>query len=465
MSTVSLTVKPVSGDGTTSYVDGNNLPAAELQADFDAIVNWANGDIDEDNISSSAQIANSQLADIAATKVTAPSSFTTTTSPGDSASPSAPTTYSAEAARSFYKMAGLRGYLSNVKYMNSSGTATDATWFEPRVVGPNLLPNPGFEVQSGGAGTAPDGWSLVSTPATVAIKNPAFDEYGLEKRSLNIVTNGANEGISTTVAGLKDGVKYLVGMAYTITDNGTTPGVIRLSTSNGLAAGAYQNLVLDGSTEAASTVVVTQGIVKPTSAPTTMTISITATESGADFNVLEVWMYELGESYPVNQHTIPMESKRITSATTYPSSGWTGSGTTWRSETISGLSLSRYVPGPGYQLEYEVSFPYADIDAATSREGSRVYGAIQLNIDGGGATTVAGPAFYEIRGPSGTADLFTGATINLRHVVDRATPGSTYAFTFLLGVYDDSNFEQVSAPPLVGGVQMAADARLIVRKL
>lgn len=463
MSTVSLTVKPVSGDGTTSYVDGNNLPAAELQADFDAIVNWANGDIDENNISSSAQIANSQLADIAATKVTAPSSFTTTTSPGDSATPSAPTTYSAEAARSFYKMAGLRGYLTNVKYMNASGVATDATWFEPRVVGPNLLKNPGFEVQSGGAGTAPDGWSLVSTPATVAIENPAFDEYGLEKRSLNIVTNGANEGISTTVSGLKDGVKYLVGMAYTITDNGTTPGVIRLSTSNGLAAGAYQNLALDGSTEAASTVVVTQGIVKPTSAPTIMTISITATESGADFNVLEAWMYELGESYPVSLPSIPTETKRVTSATTYPSSGWTGTGATWRTETLTGLSVTRYIPASGYRLIYEVSVPFKDIDSAAGREGSRLYLAIQANIDGGGASTVAGPVYYETIGAS--SDIDTGGTMTCRYVLDNPTPGSSYAMTTLLGVYDDSDFEQVSIPPSVGGVQMAAESRLILERL
>lgn len=462
MSTVSLTVKPVAGDGTTSYVDGNNLPAAELQADFDAIVNWANGDIDEDNISASAQIANSQLADIAATKVTSPSSFTTTTSPGDSATPSAPTTYAAEAARSFYKMGMLRGYTTNAKYMNSSAVATDATWFEPPIAGPNLLKNPGFEVQSGGAGTAPDGWSLVGTPSTLAIENPAFDEYGLEKRSVNIVTDAANEGISTTVSGLKDSAKYLIGMAYTITDNGTTPGVIRLSTTNALASGNYRNLALDGSTEAASTVVITQGIVKAQSPPATITVTISATESGADFNVIEAWMYELSEGYPVDRPAIPMQ---VADYTTLDDAIAGGGAATWT--TLSDLSLSQYVPFAGYRFTYEATLCFRGPAIAGSVRKYVYAFRIQQQIDAGAAATVEGP--YSWIANQQTNNEFIGGTVTLKYVIENPTPGSTYAFTVDAFVENDGADEAATMtmnPTVGGGTAVAVSrSRLIVEKL
>ena len=54
MATYTRPAKTVAGDGTTAYVDGNKLPAAELNADFDNLVTVINGQIDSDNISSSA---------------------------------------------------------------------------------------------------------------------------------------------------------------------------------------------------------------------------------------------------------------------------------------------------------------------------------------------------------------------------------------------------------------------------
>lgn len=69
MATYTRPAKAVSGDGSTSYVDGNKLPASELNADIDGIVNVLNGNIDSNNISSSANIPNSALVEIDGTKV------------------------------------------------------------------------------------------------------------------------------------------------------------------------------------------------------------------------------------------------------------------------------------------------------------------------------------------------------------------------------------------------------------
>ncbi len=468
MSDVSLTVKTVSGDGTTTYIDGNYLPASELQADFDAIVNGINGNLDETNLHSSTQIPNSMLVDIAMSKVLDYAddiaTYISTTSPGDTGTPSLPTTLVAEMVRLRHRLAALRGYSSTVYYMNSAAVPTAAGWFESPPMGRNLLPNPGFEIQSGAANSAPDGWTLVSTPSTVAIENPAHSSTGLEKRSLNIVTDGSNEGISVDVAGLKISTKYLIGMAYSITDNGTVAGTVGLYTMNALASGDYRNLAIVASSENAGAVNIINGIVKSNATPSPITVSIYATNAGADFNIHSVWMYELSESYPDELPSIPTQTATDITAATLPTT-WTGSGNTWRTDSLTSLSLSQYIPFHGYRLTYEVSVPFADADAADDREGCLVYGAILTGVDGGATSVVRGPICYRQQNDTADDDIFAAGTITMKYVLENPAPGYTYNFLFRLGVFDNSNYEQVSVPPLIESTQMEASATLTVERI
>lgn len=458
MSNASLTVKPIAGDGTTDYVDGNYLPAAELQADFDAIINVVNGNLDQDNLHSSTQIPNSKLVDIAMSKVLDLAddiaTYITTTSPGDTGTPSLPTTLAAEMQRLRHRLGALRTYSTNVYYMNSSAVATAAGWFEPPPIGRNLLPNPGFELQSGAANSAPDGWALYSTPVTVAIENPAHTSTGLEKRSLNIVTDGANEGISCTVAGLKASTKYLIGMAYSITDNGTVAGTVGLYTGNGLATGDYRNLAITSSTESASTVVVTNGIVKSTSTPDPITVRIVATTAGADFNVHSVWMYEMGESYPDELPAIPTQSATDNTSVTIPSTFTSGQ---WNYEARSELALSAYIPAQGYRMTYEVQ-----LSILSSGTGNNVHKhAFQIKLDG---NIVEGPFIKYTEYSSGTPEI--GDVVTLRHVVDNPTPGSTYAFTVEIGARNDgSASSQITLNPSINSLQSVSRARLVVERM
>ena len=87
--------RPNKAYGGNSYRDGDKLPAAELNADFDNLVTLANGNLDSDNISSSANIPGTAIAsaaDIDPSKIGDYSAnsgeMKTVTSPGDSASPS-----------------------------------------------------------------------------------------------------------------------------------------------------------------------------------------------------------------------------------------------------------------------------------------------------------------------------------------------------------------------------------------
>lgn len=434
MSTYTRPAKAVSGNGTTSVVDGNKWPASEINADFDGLVNLVNGNLDTANLSASANIANSQLVDIAMSKVLDLAddiaTYRTTTTPGDTATPSLPTTLAAEMQRLRYRIGGNTGYSSNVYYMNSSGVATAAAWFEPKLVGPNLIPNPGFEVHSAGTPNAPDGWALVSTPATVAIENPAYTSVGLEKRSLNIVTNGANEGISATISGLKASAKYLIGMTYTLTDNGTVAGVLRLSTSGGLGSGNYQNLVLDTSTEAASTVATVQGIVKATSTPDPIVVSITATTAGGDFNLISVWMHELADGAPADLPSIPSQTGTNSTETDVLDAA-TG---TW--STVSGLTLSQYIPAHGYRLHYECSISYSAKTEGTMPETFDSGVRIQMDIDSGGYNTVQGPFTFRNYSVTGDNQLQFSTRQYMHHIVESPVPGSLYTFHADVGVYD-----------------------------
>lgn len=469
MSTYTRTTK---SNGTTEWAQDELITHTEHNDEWNTFLNDYNGGITNDNISGSAAIANSKLVDIEIDKVLEYSAniseFGTISSTGDTGTPTLPTDLKEEITALRGRIGYNRRYTTNVKYMNASAIATDAAWFEPPIVGPNLIPNPGFERHTSGTPNAPDGWTLTGTPSVVAIENPAFSGEGLEKRSLNIVTDADSEGIFVAVPGLKSGVKYLVGMAYTLTDNGTTPGVLALSTSNGLASGAYQNLNLTTSTEAASTVAVMQGIVKAKSPADTMSINIVATKSGADFNVIRVWMYELADGVPFDLPSIPTQTASSSTQTDY------APGTNaWAWGTHSALSLSQYIPFQGYRLIYEVTISYTSEpftisagDSITAPNNDYSIFGFRVQLDSGsGASTVAGPYVDASKNNGGNGAF--GGIATLKYVVDNPTAGLTYAFTTDVGCYGQSSgtWSECRVNPLLEAVQSVSTARLIVEKL
>lgn len=464
--------KPVSGDGGTSFVDGNNLPASELNDEFDAIQAVVNGGLDEDNLDAATQIPNAYLVDIAMSKVLDLAdditAYKATTTPNDTATVSLPTNLAQEMARLRYRIDANKKYMTNVYYMNTSGVATAAaSWIEPPIVGPNLLPNPGFEVKSSSTATdAPDGWTLVGTPADCSIETPSSDHkaHGVEKSSLRILTDAANEGISVAVGGLKTGVKYLVGMTYTLTNNGTVAGVLRLETTGGLASGSnYSNLALDTATESAASVVTVQGIVKPTTVPGSITVKITGTESGADFNIINVWMYEMSDGIPAELPSLPMQTATYSTANDTLTNSGAGA---WSNRAD--LTLSQYIPFTGYRLTYETTICFRGevLGSATDEKYEYAF-RIQQTIDSDPATTVEGP--YAWRQHLTQSGEGRGGIVTLKYVVENPTPGSTYSFS--TDVYTDGSagdeVNTIIFNPDVGSAPLAtqSQARLIVERI
>lgn len=448
-----------------TYTFGSVISSTQVNENEDAIINTLNA-LDEDNLDPSTQIPNSMLVEIQPDIVDAHADsnteFLTATTPGTTASPSLPAQLTDELERLRYRILGNNHLISTV-YMDSSAVMQDAGWVESAPFGPQLFTNNGFETKtSGTAGAAPDGWTLVGTPTSLVITAPglASPTAGVNKKALRVTFRTTpNEGFQQTLSGLKASTKYLIGMSFARVSG--TPQ-LKITTTGGLGSGAYRNLAATTSTN--TTISHFQAIVQTTSTGDPIVVQFTNTTSAADVvDFYQVWAYEIKDSTNLGLPHIPMQTATSTTAVTYPTSGWTGAGATWRTQTITGLSLSQYVPCLGYRFVYEVTVPFKDVDATAGRAGSRLYGAIRLQIDAGATNTVAGPIYYETVGAG--SDIDTGGTLRLRYAIENPTPGSTYNFSFLLGVYDDSTFEQVSIPPLVATVQMESRATLTAERL
>lgn len=426
MSTYTRPTKTVSGDGTTSLVAGNTLPASELNAEFDGLTNKINGDLDEDNLSGSTQIPNSYLVDIDCAKVVDhaddAATYNTATSPGDSGTPSLPTDLEEELERIRYRIGALKGYRDSVQFTNSSDANADAAWYEPLIRGRNLLKNPGFEGPLADATSAPDGWTEVGTITGAAIEAAAHVSEGDAKRSFVFDASAADEGVSQTVQGLKASTKYLFGFSYEL-----NAGSVSLTTQGALAASNnYQDPAITDSSTGGG-VEVMQAIVQTDSTPTDITVGITSGTTSTNVNIINAWFYELGDDIPAEAPSIPTQTATHNSNELLPS---TFTSNQWNWEEVTELALSQYIPGPGYRLIFECDLVYRSESSGFSTASH----GIRLKMD---TNVVDGPRFTYNASPGVSAPFFSHHG-SLRYVVDHPTPGATYDFTVEVGAYNDS---------------------------
>ncbi|GEM_PF-5613215 len=423
MSTLSYPNKTVSGDGTAEYVEGNTLPAAELQGDFNAIKTWANGNIDQTNLNASTQIANSMLVEIDGTKVSDHSDnatiAATVTTPGDSANLSSnlATNLEGELERLRYRIEANNQYRSSTGYYNSSGAFVGTAWTEPPIQGPNLLKNSGFELLSGSTGDPPDGWTEIGTLGTTAIEAAAFVITGGHKRSLAVTTNATNEGISQTIQGLRSSTKYLFAVKYI-----RTSGTLAFSTTGGLGTGDYQNPTVTDSSSGG--VQVASMIVKSDASATDIVCRIEATSGTSDFNLVQAWFFELNDDFPNPIPDIPSQAASVSAeVTNVPAT--VASGTDWDTQwtDIPGLALTQYIPGHGYRLIYEVSVAWASV-----LNSQQFFFAFRLEQDDGSTSVVDGP-YIEADDDVGLGETNGVSVLRMTHIVDNPTPGLTYTFT------------------------------------
>jgi len=442
-----------------TYLNGAVISASEVNANEDQLYTAINGGLDEDNLSGGTQIPGSYLEDLELTKVLTyaadDAEYLQSITAGDSGTPSLPGTMQDELWRLRYRIGANKGYYLSTQYFDTAGDVQTASWIEPPIIGPQLLPNNGFEVHPLGTPNAPTGWTLLGTPSTVAHVAAAQPSIGLNKRSLNIVTDAADEGIQITIPGLKASTKYLIGVAYNL-----TAGRIRLTTEGSLGSGEYQHLNFTDTTASASasTVEMKQGIVKTTSTPASITIKIFGTYTGAvadNFDLIQVWMHELSDARPFELPHLAMQTATDNTSATTPS---TFTSSQWNWQTRTALSLSQYVPYPGYRLIYEVQLSV--LSSGTANDIHKH--AFRLQVDG---ATVEGPHIKYFDSDS-TGSPEVGDIITLKHVLENPAPGATYAFTVDVGAYNGGgDHSQVTINPLLNSLQSVSSSRLIVERL
>lgn len=321
-------------NGTKEWVDGDTMGQTPLNGDINPLVNEFNGNIENTNVKSDAAIATSKLDDASATDAAS----RTHASPTNSATPSKPTTLEGEIQRLRNRIMALSVGTATLRN-DGTASADEASWQDQPRVGPNLFYNPSFEAYNGAANSAPDGWSLVGTPTTVAQVETDVDMG--EGKAIRIVHTGggSDEGISMTFAGLKASTRYVIGGLVEVTS-----GTFHLKTT-GATGSDYGNLDL---TSTASDFTPVVGIVITDATPTNVVVQLIS-EGGAadDFRVDHMFMYELSDN-PVDlpKLVVVRDSGTTEDTARITTSAWN----TVRADATNDMTVAVTVPGPGYVL-------------------------------------------------------------------------------------------------------------------
>ncbi len=431
---ITRSTKNNSGNGGTDFVNGKPLDASELNEDFDNIYNEFNGSIDNANIKAAAAIAWSKIdtnlqvtnSDVSATAAIAVSKldqtaglldadivgdfaendaeFWTVTDPGSSDSTAPlPLNLEEEIARLRYAIKRLAVGI-NAQLVD----ATDAAnWTDEPVVGQNLLRNASFEAQTGGAGTAPDGWALVDTPATAAL---AETDVALgEGKEINLVAGASTaEGIEQSLAGLRASTLYLVGVYAKAATGSDTCRLV----TNGADSGTFTDLDLSTSS---TTYTLLSGIVSTDSTPTALDVEllsdVNAQADDCDFD--HAYVVRLGDDPTPSPSRVALVDEDLSASQLIDRTA-----DVCPTYQVLSNTVSVTVPGPGYAIRAMGSA------LITQSSTGNVYGLMRLERDGSQAGSSIGWSItnaddIDDHGDSGTVhSLFTSPV-----------PGTTYDYT------------------------------------
>jgi hypothetical protein len=404
MGTVTRATK---ASGGTNFAPNTTILSDEANDDLNTLYADYNGSIANVNISGSADIAQSKIADHG--------TQATQTTPGTPGAESAPTTIAGDIER-------LRYALAQVKFGNASDQGGALEWFERSVnlmsMPYNLLPNGSFELFTGAGGaTAPNGWAVTGTPASTYAQeqNAHADNCGRGYRLKITGAGSANTGVQYTIAAnsLRPSTTYLV-YAMAKADAGDTARI--LSTGAGtnidVETTSTSMTLLQGffTTDATPTAVVLQLLCKGASDVTywdhVVCIPQIATprESGSVAVIQQ--MEALGTNI-TNTDLLPLLNATVAG---------TNDGVDWTDGTV---SLDRQVacPGPGYIITVMARLGY-DVDGTMN-----VRFRLVESTDGG--TT------WICRDRISIADITTAnqpRTAMLSYIATNPTPGVVYRY-------------------------------------
>lgn len=383
-----------SAGGGTAFVSGTDVLAAEVNTDFDNAYS-ALAALDNDNISASADIALTKLADISATSAT----HDDTTTPGDSSSHTLPTTLSGEVQQLRYTIERLALGLAADR-VDGSGTGT-TFWGDLPARGPNLIKNPSFAGGSASGTTPPTSWTDLGTGT------PTFSQVALtgatltegKGRELRIQAGAAAvAGVTQTLSGLKASTRYLV-----VARARRTTSAVHLVTTGADAASSFRNI---DDSSSSTTYVTLKGVIQTDSTPTNIVVQLkTNGASGDDVSFAFCGVYECAADIVEIGGTA---NTTIEATTSYnvPVASFTA---------ITGVSAAVYCPADGMEIHVQATLHFENASGTDRQLG--------INIAENGSAV--SDYYQEITIPQG--DL---ATVHFNYVRNNPTPGTQYTYTF-----------------------------------
>lgn len=442
---MALVTKSTKQGGTTSFQDGERLPATDLNTDPDTLFNLVNGNLDNDNIKSSAAIAYTKLAltgslvnadmtpgtltnaainasaAIALTKADdisgSASAAATATDPGVSNSESLATTLAGELERLRYAIERQALGIDAARF-DATGTIEATYWGDLPVRGLHWLPGFNGVVTSG----LPSGWTNVNTATLAQEAADAADKTAGKGRAIKITAAGsANEGISWTLSGLKASTKYMV-LAIVKATSGDT---VRLVTTGADAATSFRDITV---TSTATAWTVLSGVVQTDSTPTNIVVKV---DTGADTDIVWTAGVAYGEcsATPLPRRVAVVEQQLAITAGTAITGSTTDAGLDTNYQFIDNgstdLDMTVYVPGDGYYIKVtaEVNAREAVADGGAENLLTwRIYQSVGGAAFSAARTKIIGS---EHAGNDNVAATFTDSMV---YIVKNPTPGSSYRY-------------------------------------
>lgn len=399
-----IIVRGTKAAGGTAFTASTSAKASEVNTDFDTAYSEINGNLDNDNIKSSAAIAISKLAtinpedidDYSATAAEA----ATAVDPGVSDSEMLAADVSDELERLRYKLEEIALGI-NATRENASGTTT-TYWGDLPARGGNLINNASFSVKLSATSTdAPDGWTKEGTPTSLDLADTAVGEGG--GKELNIVAAAADDGVSQTFVP-KASTCYLV-LARVKKNSGT--GNPRLTTTGADATSDFRDITITTTSTSFTTL---KGVVQSDSIPANLKVSIEGTDA-CDFDVSHVAIYECTTDFlaPPGGGLLVRDSDGTT-ATTFTNGSWA---------SVPGCQVTITPPGPGYGCLIMCTVTVG----APAGGGGNLDMRLRQSIDAGGNTTIADGV--TIRVDQANAE----ASGNFNMIVTGMQGGAVYAFS------------------------------------
>jgi hypothetical protein len=406
-------------NGTKDWIDGfaNDLTAASLNGDINAIINVVNGNLDNNNIASGANISWSKIittGQVVDATVSGTAAIETTKLDGysDNATETKDTLDSSASTLPATMQQELRAIRYAIQTLNGAGTqnagALDMEWYlDPARTDFNLLYNGDFEDSvDGNLATAPSGWSLSDCSTITNCDTDDTDTSEGIGHELTITSdNDSNDdGVTQAIASLKASKQYLAIARAKAASGGTCQ---LITTGAGTDANA---------TTTSTSYVTLADIFTVSAGAATVTLALTVNDdvSGGD-----VCSFDHVGVFEINADAIP----KLSYLPVYESS----SSVAAISDSYPGTSLisaTVNVPGHGYIIKVLGDVCMSASDA--NQQEIDVQSKVTQSVNGAAATTVIERGFaYQMTG----VDLNRGTvSLMLPYVIENPTVGAYYTF-------------------------------------